>query len=224
MGHRRSVDRPPREVVLVTPWVVGCVSGVVLALAYLLICLAITVPLARGRQLRSNPLGAATAAIFLTCAVHHGLLVAQLIAPAFGLDTEQGLALRTAWSWPLAAWDVLAAGVGIHYWSLRRGYSSLMPGAQLFQDLRQREQQALELNDTVLQGLIVAKMALDMEQPAKAHGALVASIDSASRIITDLMGSPHHALELVRSEPARLIPPVSLATAVAEQAPERTAP
>ena len=47
-----------------------------------------------------------------------------------------------------------------------------MQGAQLFEDLRQREQQALEINDNVLQGLVVAKMALDLDQPDKANDAL----------------------------------------------------
>jgi hypothetical protein len=74
-----------------------------------------------------------------------------------------------------------------------------MEGAQLFQDLRQREQQALELNDTVLQGMVVAKMALDLNQPARASSALTSSIDSASRIITGLIGSKHSAVDLVRS-------------------------
>lgn len=77
-----------------------------------------------------------------------------------------------------------------------------MQGAQLFEDLRAREQQALELNDSVLQGLVVAKMALDLDQPAKADAALTSSIDSASRIITNLLGSEHFAIELLRSSPA----------------------
>ena len=79
-------------------------------------------------------------------------------------------------------------------------------------DLRQREQQALELNDAVLQGLVVAKMALDLDQPRKANEALTASIQSASRIITELLGSSHSSLDLLRSVPAEPV------------APERTTP
>jgi hypothetical protein len=97
--------------------------------------------------------------------------------------------------------------IGVYYWTLRRNYGSLMQGAQLFQDLRQREQQALELNDTVLQGLVVAKMALDLDQPVKANDALAASIASASRIITGLLGSQHHSLDLLRSVPAAVAAP-----------------
>ena len=39
-------------------------------------------------------------------------------------------------------------------------------------------------------------MALDLDQPVKANEALTASIASASRIITELLGSQHHSLEL----------------------------
>jgi len=182
-----------------SPWVVGLVCNAVIMLAYLLISLAIVVPLSRSGQLRTNPLGAATAAIFFTCAIHHGAHSIHMLLPSLGVSDAQGLAMRTAWGWPLALWDVVGAVVGVYYWTLRRTYSSLMEGAQLFQDLRQREQQALELNDTVLQGMVVAKMALDLNQPARASHALSSSIDSASRIITGLIGDTHSALDLVRT-------------------------
>jgi len=182
-----------------SPWVVGLVCNAVIMLAYLLISLAIVVPLSRSHQLRTNPLGAATAAIFFTCAVHHGAHSIHMLLPSLGVSDAQGLAMRAAWGWPLALWDVVGAIVGVYYWTLRRTYSSLMEGAQLFQDLRQREQQALELNDTVLQGMVVAQMALDLDQPVRARAALTSSIDSASRIITGLIDGKHTQLDLVRS-------------------------
>jgi hypothetical protein len=192
----------------VSSWHVGMAGNAVIALAYLGICLAIVVPLARSHQLRSNPLGAATSAIFLTCAVHHGAHSVHMLLPSLGVDDPQGIAMRSAWGWPLAAWDVVGMIVAVYYWSLRRNYGSLMRGAQLFEDLRQREQQALELNDTVLQGLVVAKMALDLDETAKANEALTTSITSASRIITGLLGSQHHSLDLLRSMPATVAAPV----------------
>ncbi len=193
-------------------WVIGMTSNGIIAIAYLLICLAIVVPLARSSQLRSNPLGAATASIFFSCAVHHGIHSLHMLLPTFDIDVERGLAMRAAWHWPLSIWDVVGAVVALYYWSLRRSYSSLMEGAQLFQDLRQREQQALELNDTVLQGLVVAKMALDLDDTKRAHESLSVSIDSASRIITDLLGSSA-TLDLVRSTPAALAVPDAAASA-----------
>ncbi len=144
-------------------WQIAMVCNTGIAISYLLICLAIVVPLARSNQLRSNPLGAATAAIFLTCSVHHGSHAVHMLLPSLGVNDDQGLAMRSAWGWPLTIWDCVGLVVALYYWTLRRNYSSLMQGAQLFEDLRKREQQALELNDSVLQGLVVAKMALDLD-------------------------------------------------------------
>jgi len=183
-------------------WQIGMVANAVIGIAYLLICLAIIVPLAKSNQLRSNPLGAATAAIFLTCAVHHGTHAAHMLLPSFVDGDVRGLAMREAWGWPLTIWDLVGAAVAVYYWTLRRNYSSLMEGAQLFEDLRKREQQALELNDSVLQGLVVSKMALDLDDVDKARAALSTSIESASRIITNLLGSEHFAIQLLRSAPA----------------------
>jgi hypothetical protein len=183
-------------------WQIGMACNAGIAIAYLCISLAIVVPLTRSNQLRTNPLGAATAAIFFTCAVHHGSHAVHMLLPSLGISDDQGLAMRTAWGWPLTIWDAVGLVVALYYFSLRRNYSSLMKGAQLFEDMRKREQQALELNDSVLQGLVVAKMALDLGDPAKADAALTSSISSASRIITDLLGSEHFSMELLRSTPA----------------------
>ncbi len=69
-------------------------------------------------------------------------------------------------------------------------------------DRRLREQHALELNDSVLQGLVVAKMALDLGDVAKADAAISTSIEAASRIITNLLGSEGHDIALLRSDAA----------------------
>jgi hypothetical protein len=183
-------------------WQLGLACNAVVALAYLGIVALIVVPLARSRQLRSNALGVATAAVFLTGAMHHGAYAVQLLAAPLGGADAGGRTLPAAWGWPLAGLDLLAAIAAVGYLVLRRRHGSLLQDAQLFEDLRRREQQALELNDTVLQGLVVAKLALDLDQPAKAEQALASAIDSASTIITELLGSGHHALDLVRSVPA----------------------
>ena len=173
-----------------TWWLVGLLANGVLAVVYSAIVVAIVRPLVRTHQLRSNPLGAATGAIFLTCAVHHGAHALHMAAPWFGVDLVQGTAMRDAWGWQLALWDVVGAAAGVYYWTLRRHYADLMEGAQLFQDLRAREQQALELNDTVLQGLVVARMSLEVGDEERALASIDATITSASAIITDLLGQP----------------------------------
>ena len=175
-------------------WIVGLVANAVIAAAYFLIVAAIVTPLIRGRQLTANPLGAATAAIFFTCAVHHGVHSVHMLMPAFGVDLTQGIAMRDAWGWQLAMWDVVGALVGVYYWTLRRSYGSLMQGAQLFEDLEKREQQALELNDNVLQGIVVAKMALEVGDQDRARKALDSSVNSASQMISELLTSEHRSV------------------------------
>jgi hypothetical protein len=197
-------------------WVVGLVGNAVVAVAYLSIATVIAVALVRSGQVRSNPLAAATAAIFVTCGVHHGSHSVHMALPWFGVETVRGVAMRSSYDLSMAFWDVVTAAVGVYYWSLRRSYAPLMRGAKLFEDLRQREQQALELNDTVLQGLVVAKLALDLGDHDRARGALQESIASASTIITDLLGPDHRGptTVLLRSSAAlpRQAPAVEDAT------------
>ena len=188
-------------------WQAGMVANGVIAVAYFLIFGAIIVPLVKGKQLRKNPLGTATAAIFLTCAVHHGVHAVHMLMPVFDLDLEHGVAMRDAWTWQLAIWDLVSAVVATYYWTLRRTYGPLMQGAQLFDDMRRREEQALEINDTILQGIVVARMALDLGDRDRAMAALDSSISSASHLVTDLLGPGHlPQTRLTRQQPATIEP------------------
>lgn len=189
-------------------WTTGTVANAVVAVAYLLISAAIVLPLLRTRQLGTNRLGTATAAIFFTCAIHHGAHTVHMLLPYVGLAEAQGLATRSTYSAPTAFWDVVSAVVGIYYWTLRRTYRSLMEGAQLFQDMQQREKQALELNDNVLQGLVVAKLALDLGERDKAYAAVEGAIGSASAMITQMLGVPEQRQRhsLVRDRAADVVP------------------
>ena len=183
-------------------WQLGLVSDAVMALVYLLIALAIVLPLARSHQLRTNPLGVTTAAIFFACAVHHGAHTVDLLLPSLGVDGSGGLALRKAWGWPLAVWDAAGAVVAVYYWSLRRNYSSLDRRAQLFEDLLPARAAGAGAQRQRPAGLIVAKMGCDLDDPDRANEALTTSIDSASRIITELLGSEQSSIALLRSSPA----------------------
>ena len=187
-------------------WQIGLVSNAVVAIAYLLITGAVLRPLIRSKQLRANPLGAATAAIFFTCAIHHGGHVVHMLLPYGHVETRQGLAMRESYDWEMAVWDVVTAAVGVYYWTLRRAYSSLLRGAQLFEDVRQRERDALELNDNVLQGLVVAKLAFELDQRDRGMTALESSIHAASKMISEFLGT-HQSRDgnvLLRSQPAVL--------------------
>lgn len=186
-------------------WHLGVVTSAVLLCAYALVAIVIAVPLLRSGQFRSNLLGTATAGIFTSCALHHALLLFFLVAPSLGVQAERGVAMRDSWGIALSLVDLIAVTMGIYYWTLRRSYGSMLQGAKLFDDLHERERQALELNDSVLQGLVVARMALDLEQPQRAVAALDVAIGSASDMITELLGTKQGFSEgLLRSSPALL--------------------
>ena len=169
-------------------WRVGAVANFVTMVAYLLIVVAILVPLIREDQLKANRLGTATALIFFTCAVHHGGHTVHMLLPTLGFDSASGLAMRQAFDTQAILWDIFTAAVGIYYWSLRRTYGALMNGAKLFDDLRERQRQALEINDGIVQGLATAKLALELDQTAVTREALESTLASARGLITDLLG------------------------------------
>src|SRR5216683_3838249 len=193
------------------PWMIGAAANVAVAVAYLAISAAILASLVRSHQLGANRLGAATAAIFFTCAVHHGSHSVRMLLPLVGLETHAGLALRQAFEWHSVVWDVVSAGFGVYYWTLRRTYGPLMQGAKLFEDLKERQRQALEINDNVVQGLAVAHMALSLDDREQSLETLEGTLAAARKIISDLLGDAKsggqlNAGDLIRTHPALVGP------------------
>ena len=162
-------------------WIAGSAANLVIAIAYFAIAWAIVRPLHRTGQLLTNRLGMATAAIFFTCAVHHGMHTVHMVLPIFGIDEHGGSALRNAFDWHMVAWDFVGAGVAVYYWSLRRVYGTLMDGAKLFDDLKERENLAAELSAKVdertreLQTSLAALEAAQREVAQSRDAALAAS-------------------------------------------------
>lgn len=194
-------------------WQAGAAANFVVAVAYLLIALAIIRPLIRTKQMRSNQLGTATAAIFLTCAVHHGSHSVHLLLPSVGIEEHNGFAAREAFGdWHLVAWDVVTAGVGVYYWTLRKTYGALMQGPSLFVDLKEKRRQALDINDFIVQGLVVAETALALDQQELSREALAATLVSARQIISDLLGEANSETRLGAGDLRRKTPAVIKAT------------
>ena len=71
-----------------------------------------------------------------------------------------------------------------------------------------RREQALELNDNVVQGLVVAKMALEGGMDEKAIETLTSTLERARSLVSDLLGDVDGAQpgSLVREEPAQTYP------------------
>jgi hypothetical protein len=170
-------------------WQVITAANVAIAVAYFAISWIIFSGLRATGQLGGNKLATATALIFFTCAVHHGSHAVHMLLPTFGVDDPKALALRDAWHWQTAAWDIFGAAVAFFYLSLRGSYASVLRGAQMFEDFKVRERQALEINDNIVQGLAVARMALENGDDEDTRVAIEDTLRRSQALISDLLGS-----------------------------------
>jgi two-component system cell cycle sensor histidine kinase/response regulator CckA len=121
-------------------WQLTAFANAIILAAYLAISFAIGHGLWRSRQWRNNPLGMATAAIFFSCAVHHGSHTVHLLLPYLGAEMHAGAAMRHAFgSFSIAGWDLVTAGLAVWYWTLRSRFPALVRGAAVFEDLKLRQ-------------------------------------------------------------------------------------
>jgi len=145
---------------------------------------------------------------FAFVGVHHGLM--GVIDPRSVYN--HAAAIHNPWGWAgIHAGFVLAASlVQIINW--RMSETQHLRAERLAErlathDLRQR--QALEINDSVVQGLAVAKYALDLGDDGTAQRAIENTLTKARGIISDLLGDgPDSAFEpgdLVRAAPAAVV-------------------
>lgn len=174
---------------MVDGWLWGFAFNAIIAGTYLGIMAFIAVSIVRSRQWRSNPLATATVFLFLTCGGGHAVYALQLAEPSLGWTTPYAEANRAVYNddWHLWAWDGVTAAIGVWYLSMRRKFPALVHGAAIFEDLRARQLRALEINDNVVQGLVRAKLALDLGAREESVEAVEGSLASAKRIITELL-------------------------------------
>ena len=117
-------------------WQIAAGANAVIAACYFGIVWVIVSGLLKTGQTKSNALGVATAMVFFTCAVHHGSHTVHLLLPLIGSDSH-GLAMRHAFGWQMAAWDIFGAIVGIVYLSLRSSFGRLLQTPSMFLDMSQ---------------------------------------------------------------------------------------
>ena len=174
-------------------WMLTAAANGILVVLYGAIAVTMIREAARGRQWTSNPLLTATIAIFSACAIGHGLHMAHaLLAPLAAGHAHQaalGFATRTAFSdWRLLVWDGLTALVAIWYWGLRARFAVLFHGAGLCEDMAKRQQQAMDLHDNVVQGLVQAKLALDLGRREEGRKAVADTLEAAQGIVSRVLG------------------------------------
>lgn len=155
------------------------ISNFAISACYLAMAGSIARALVMTRQVRENPLATTMMLIFLFAGIErgmHGVIAIQAHEPV-----HLGL---VAIDWMIA----MAAG---WYWTLKQKHAPLARGAVLYEDIRVRQKQALEIHDNIVQGLATAKLAMDLQEDEKARNAVYWTLDATRRIITGLLLVTH---------------------------------
>lgn len=169
---------------------IGVVTNAVIAIAFLAVAVVLLVNAVKTKHVRNNPLGVATVVLYITCGGGHVVHTLQLLDVPLGLASAAGYAIQAEYetNWHMWLIDIVTAIAGVSYWMMRSRFPALVSGAAVFEDLRGRQRRALEINDDVVQGLVRAKLALDMGQKAEGDAAVADTLANARHIITGLLG------------------------------------
>lgn len=182
-------------------WMVTAGANLVMVVIYALVAISMIRAIIDGRQLRSNPLLTATAAIFVTCTLGHGAHLAHALVATAGVwggtELSPAEAVRAEFGdMRLLVWDVITAIVAVYFFTLRNRFAIVYKGAALCEDMEKREKQALEMHDNIVQGLAQAKMALDLGQREEGYRAIEDTLKASRRIMTEVLGREGSGIEL----------------------------
>lgn len=114
-------------------WQLAAGLNLVIALCYVLISALIMQGLVRTKQVSTNALAVATAAIFTTCAIHHGHHALHLIHGS-GDAVQLGAVRAVFGEWHTLLIDGVGAAVALAYLGLRRSYKTLLNTPAMFED------------------------------------------------------------------------------------------
>lgn len=171
-------------------WVITAAANAVMVLVYAGIAFFIIRGIAAGGQWRSNPIALATAAVFVSCTVGHGLHLAHVIPPLSLVEPVESAAARTMFGdWRLLAWDVVTAGVAAWYWAIRSRLAIVYQGASLCEDMMERQRQAALLQERVVLGLARAEAELAAGNREAGLQAVDETLEESKGIITTLLGA-----------------------------------
>jgi len=171
-------------------WWIGLTASAIISVAFLGVAVMLAISMTRTKQWSNNPLGVGTMMLYITCGGGHLVHTIQLSEGSLGLLTAVGTAARIEYGeWHMWGADVVTAMAGVWYWTMRRYFPGLVTGAAVFEDLRTRQRKALEIHDTVVQGLARAKLALELGEHEQGEEAVAETLQASKRIITDLLGT-----------------------------------
>jgi hypothetical protein len=167
-------------------WTATAAANAIVSVAYFMIAALIGRGLVNDGEWRRNRLALTTTGIFFTCALGHGFHLVHLLD-----DTGHhgGSGIRDVFgTWPMALVDSCTAVVAISFLVQRlvadRGAAT---GNQMYEDLRERRQTALDLNDDVIQGIVTAKLALDLGDDGEARLSLERTLAASRELVGQLL-------------------------------------
>lgn len=178
-------------------WTISAAASAVMAVTFTAIAWFLWRAIVREDQLTSNPLLTGIALIFTTCAIGHLLhlehtilpLYAPEVFPALGLGDVShaisfGLWARAAMADPILLFiDVATAAVGVGYLALRRRYNALFEGAELTEDIHEREHEARILQDEIVQRIAEAKLLVEHGEHTQAREIVDATLEESRDIV-----------------------------------------
>lgn len=172
-------------------WMVTAGANAFMVLIYAGIAIIMIHGIHQGHQWRTNPIAVATAAVFVSCTIGHGLHLLHVIPPLSTLQPAEAEAARAMFLDPrLLGWDAVTASVAIGYWFMRSRLAVVYNGAALNEDLEERERQAAMLHDRVMSGLERARVELEAGHRDAGLRTLDETLEESKTIITTLLGTP----------------------------------
>lgn len=176
-------------------WALGLLWNGIIGASFTTIGVILVTKIHASQQWTTNPLATATAFIFLTCGGGHAVHFLQLMLPVLGVTTAATAGARIVYSDTHLLWDAVTAATGVWYLSMRKRFPALVRGTAMFEDLRERQRRAIEINDDVVQTIARAKLALEVGEEEEGSQAVSDSLAASKRIISDLLGRHGDVLE-----------------------------
>lgn len=174
---------------MIEGWMLGILLNAVIAAAFLAVAVLLFVSAVKTGHVRHNPLGVAVVILYIGCGGGHAVHVLMLLDAPLGFASAGGAAVTAEYNTNMHMWaiDGFTAGAGVFYWLTRKRFPALVSGAAVFEDLRTRQQRALEIHDNVLQGIARVKLAMDLEDDEETKIAMDETLGKARHIVTDLL-------------------------------------
>jgi len=145
--------------------------------------------LIHSHQVRSNRLGCSAAGIFTLLAAGEifilVLMVLMSVPSAFSPDLQTWRSL----AWGATLIEVAVAIVALYYIRLRFVTPHLdRKSPRFLYDITAARAQAVEMNDNVLQGIVLAQMYLELGDREQCHRVLGITLENSRDIMTTVLG------------------------------------